>query len=60
MENKKKECENCKGTGRINGRYEEQTINASWVPTHSEKETVWKDDECDKCQGRGELELKWV
>jgi DnaJ-class molecular chaperone len=55
-----KKCDRCGGKGRVNGRYEDVWINASWVPTHCEKETQWVDEECKECKGKGHFELKWV
>jgi hypothetical protein len=62
MENteNRKNCENCRGTGRVNGHSEERQINASMVPIHSETVSVWVDEKCATCNGTGVLELKWT
>lgn len=56
----RKPCEKCKGTGRINIRYEKEWINKSMIPTDSEEVEVLKSDTCDICKGKGYLEKKWV
>lgn len=60
MEKDKKVCENCKGKGRINFRYERQWENTSWVPTEGEWVEREKSDICTKCDGKGYLTLKWT
>lgn len=55
----KKECTTCKGTGKINERYEKEWHNTSWVPTEGEYVEVVKSDPCTMCGGKGFLELKW-
>ena len=55
----KKECQECKGTGRINERYEKEWQNTSWIPTQGEYVQVLKSDICPNCKGKGYLELKW-
>jgi len=55
LNNHRKECSNCKGKGRVNGRYETIT----WDYGHK-SDKIWKDDKCSECKGRGYFELKWI
>lgn len=56
----KKDCPKCKGSGRINERYEKEWHNTSWVPTEGEYVEVRTSDICPDCNGKGYLELKWI
>ncbi len=60
MDNSIKDCPTCKGTGRINVRYEMQWENTGWVPMEGEWVERKKSDPCPDCEGRGKLTLKWV
>lgn len=51
----RKKCDNCKGNGRVNGRWE--VIQWDYG---TKKDNVWKDEKCDVCDGKGYLERKWV
>jgi DnaJ-class molecular chaperone len=51
----KKNCPNCNGKGRVN----ERTQTVYWNFGHNSEEREFS-DKCDKCDGKGILELKWV
>ena len=56
----KKDCPTCKGTGKINERWEKEWQNTDWIPTKGEYVDVKKSDECPECKGKKVLELKWT
>lgn len=55
LKENQKECENYRGTGRVNNRME----TTYWDYGHNSF-TAPTSDPCPKCKGRGYLELKWV
>lgn len=55
-----KECEKCKGTGRINERY----VNEFQIPMGghfaTEQVSTFKSDKCPMCNGGKYLQQKWA
>lgn len=56
---KKKDCPECKGTGRVNKRCVKEWRNTGMMPGDGEYFNVEKSDECSTCGGKGILTLKW-
>ena len=55
LNSERKTCENCHGTGKVNGRY--VSYRDTWV---MKEEQVLTYDNCKVCNGKGFFEKKWV